>query len=241
MTPGNAVPGARAAGFRLRIPGSRWTVSCLRPRWRWRPHLPTGSVKTPSPPAPTSNASTRPTRCGCRCRKCSCRSLPREVHKKGDHRAISMPAPCYRLRCAAKNIGLVSEAGMPAIADPGSSVVRAAHELGCQWCRWSGQCRYCWPWPPAGSTGRVLRLSATCPALRRAQPTHPRTGSAGAENRANPTVHRDTPTAMRAACKRWCKRCSTTPDWQPQRPDAPLADRRAEPLDQALGHIVARV
>jgi 16S rRNA (cytidine1402-2'-O)-methyltransferase len=27
-------------------------------------------------------------------------------------------------------VGLVSEAGMPAIADPGSSVVRAAHELG---------------------------------------------------------------------------------------------------------------
>ena len=29
-------------------------------------------------------------------------------------------------------MGLISEAGMPAIADPGSSVVRAAHELGLQ-------------------------------------------------------------------------------------------------------------
>jgi 16S rRNA (cytidine1402-2'-O)-methyltransferase len=29
-------------------------------------------------------------------------------------------------------MGLVSEAGMPAIADPGSSVVRAAHDLGLQ-------------------------------------------------------------------------------------------------------------
>ena len=29
-------------------------------------------------------------------------------------------------------MGLVSEAGMPAIADPGSSVVRAAHDLGIQ-------------------------------------------------------------------------------------------------------------
>ena len=28
------------------------------------------------------------------------------------------------------DIGLLSEAGMPAVADPGSSVVRAAHELG---------------------------------------------------------------------------------------------------------------
>ena len=30
------------------------------------------------------------------------------------------------------DVGLVSEAGMPAIADPGSSVVRAAHDLGLQ-------------------------------------------------------------------------------------------------------------
>jgi 16S rRNA (cytidine1402-2'-O)-methyltransferase len=28
------------------------------------------------------------------------------------------------------DIGLISEAGMPAVADPGSSVVRAAHDLG---------------------------------------------------------------------------------------------------------------
>jgi 16S rRNA (cytidine1402-2'-O)-methyltransferase len=58
--------------------------------------------------------------------------LPREVHKKGDHhgnfdaRALLQPA------LAGHDVGLVSEAGMPAIADPGSSVVRAAHELGIQ-------------------------------------------------------------------------------------------------------------
>ncbi len=59
--------------------------------------------------------------------------LPRQVHKKGDHqpggdesavRALLAPA------LAGQDIGLVSEAGMPAIADPGSSVVRAAHALG---------------------------------------------------------------------------------------------------------------
>jgi 16S rRNA (cytidine1402-2'-O)-methyltransferase len=55
--------------------------------------------------------------------------LPRELHKKGDHdgrfdaRALLAPA------LAGQDIGLVSEAGMPAIADPGASVVRAAHEL----------------------------------------------------------------------------------------------------------------
>lgn len=60
------------------------------------------------------------------------RELPRAVHKKGDHdgradfdaRALLAPA------LQGADIGLLSEAGMPAVADPGSSVVRAAHELG---------------------------------------------------------------------------------------------------------------
>ncbi len=60
--------------------------------------------------------------------------LPRAVHKKGDHGAKgsaqfdarSLLAPAL----AGHDVGLLSEAGMPAVADPGSSVVRAAHELG---------------------------------------------------------------------------------------------------------------
>lgn len=60
--------------------------------------------------------------------------LPREAHKKGDHAGGSgagfdagkLLAPAL----AGMDIGLVSEAGMPAIADPGSSVVRAAHDNG---------------------------------------------------------------------------------------------------------------
>ncbi|MFN9470632.1 SAM-dependent methyltransferase [Acidovorax sp.] len=60
--------------------------------------------------------------------------LPREVHKKGDHgdkgsahfEAKPLLAPPLLGHC----LGLVSEAGMPAVADPGSSVVRAAHDLG---------------------------------------------------------------------------------------------------------------
>ena len=60
--------------------------------------------------------------------------LPREAHKKGDHggkgsaqfdaKALLAPA------LAGHDMGLVSEAGMPAVADPGSSVVRAAHDAG---------------------------------------------------------------------------------------------------------------
>jgi 16S rRNA (cytidine1402-2'-O)-methyltransferase len=57
--------------------------------------------------------------------------LPREVHKKGDHAPASFNAkPLLRAALDGHDVGLLSEAGMPAIADPGSSVVRAAHELG---------------------------------------------------------------------------------------------------------------
>ena len=57
--------------------------------------------------------------------------LPRQVHKKGDHDAGSFDAkPLLAAALQGEDIGLVSEAGMPAIADPGSSVVRAAHALG---------------------------------------------------------------------------------------------------------------
>ena len=60
--------------------------------------------------------------------------LPREVHKKGDHgEKGSAPFDARPLLAAAlvgHDMGLISEAGMPAVADPGSSVVRAAHDLG---------------------------------------------------------------------------------------------------------------
>ena len=56
--------------------------------------------------------------------------LPREVHKKGDHTGNFDARPLLKAAMEGHDIGLVSEAGMPAIADPGSSVVRAAHDLG---------------------------------------------------------------------------------------------------------------
>lgn len=60
--------------------------------------------------------------------------LSRAIHKKGDHtpdkghaeEAKNLLGPAL----AGHDMGLVSEAGMPAVADPGSSVVRAAHSLG---------------------------------------------------------------------------------------------------------------
>lgn len=58
--------------------------------------------------------------------------LPREVHKKGDHGGNFDARPLLKAALEGHDMGLVSEAGMPAIADPGSSVVRAAHDLGLQ-------------------------------------------------------------------------------------------------------------
>ena len=58
--------------------------------------------------------------------------LPREVHKKGDHTTGFDARPLLKAALEGHDVALVSEAGMPAVADPGSSVVRAAHELGLQ-------------------------------------------------------------------------------------------------------------
>lgn len=60
--------------------------------------------------------------------------LPRAAHKKGDHAPnADVDAQARQLLSPAElghDVGLVSEAGMPAIADPGGSIVRAAHALG---------------------------------------------------------------------------------------------------------------
>jgi len=55
--------------------------------------------------------------------------LPREVHKKGDHQGGFDARPLLAAALQGHDVGLVSEAGMPAVADPGASVVRAAHKL----------------------------------------------------------------------------------------------------------------
>lgn len=60
--------------------------------------------------------------------------LPRSAHKQGDHTEAQTDhkAILELLQPALQghDIGLCSEAGMPAIADPGASVVRIAHDLG---------------------------------------------------------------------------------------------------------------
>ena len=56
--------------------------------------------------------------------------LPRAVHKKGDHQGEFDARGLLKAAQDGHDIGLISEAGMPALADPGVSVVRAAHQLG---------------------------------------------------------------------------------------------------------------
>ncbi len=56
--------------------------------------------------------------------------MPRELHKKGDTGVGFDARPLLQPALAGQDIGLISEAGMPAVADPGASVVRAAHDLG---------------------------------------------------------------------------------------------------------------
>lgn len=78
--------------------------------------------------------------------------IPRAWHKQGDHNAKPNMAIARSLLQAAlqgNDIGLMSEAGMPAIADPGASLVRAAHQLSIT------------VHPLVGATAIVLALAAS--------------------------------------------------------------------------------
>ncbi len=62
-------------------------------------------------------------------RELQMQELPRSVHKDDNPRAAFDADALLAPALAGQDVGLVSEAGMPAIADPGASVVRAAHRL----------------------------------------------------------------------------------------------------------------
>ena len=75
--------------------------------------------------------------------------LPHAVHKKGDHRGNFDARPLLEPALQGHSMGLLSEAGMPAVADPGASVVRAAHDLGIA------------VYPLAGPVSLLLALAAS--------------------------------------------------------------------------------
>lgn len=66
----------------------------------------------------------------CDLRDMDFKTLPRAVQKKGDRFAPADIASLLQATLDGQDAGLTSEAGMPAVADPGASVVRAAHDLG---------------------------------------------------------------------------------------------------------------
>src|SRR6185369_11762328 len=99
--------------------------------------------------------------------------LPREVHKKGDHTGGYDARPLLGPALQGYDVGLVSEAGMPAVADPGSSVVRAARRpllagagAGGEWPQWAEL--------------RIRRLPAA--GRGAAVAAHPRARSAGGKD-----------------------------------------------------------
>ena len=95
------------------------------PAWR------TGWPKTPRPRAPFSSACTPWCRWRGRCRRST--SANCRARAKGARRStgrIPIWRRCWRLRWPAHDIGLISEAGLPAVADPGAALVAAAHRLG---------------------------------------------------------------------------------------------------------------
>jgi 16S rRNA (cytidine1402-2'-O)-methyltransferase len=48
------------------------------------------------------------------------------------------------------DLGLISEAGLPAVADPGAALVAAAHAAGVAVLPLPARARCCWRWRPAG-------------------------------------------------------------------------------------------
>jgi 16S rRNA (cytidine1402-2'-O)-methyltransferase len=60
----------------------------------------------------------------------SIREIPRDKHRKGESPETADIATLLGPVFSGQDMGLVSEAGMPAIADPGAAIVRAAHDRG---------------------------------------------------------------------------------------------------------------
>ncbi len=122
--------------------------------------------------------------------------LPREVHKKGDHPGSAGAGfDAKPLLAAALNgfdVGLVSEAGMPAIADPGSSVVRAAHDLGIIVVPLVGPISLMLALAASGLGGQNFAFVGYLPADSAvAHQTHQRTGAIGTQNGANAAFYRN--------------------------------------------------
>ena len=89
--------------------------------------------------------------------------LPRLVHKKGDHVAAMDTGGLLAPALQGHDMGLVSEAGMPAVADPGSSLVRAAHDAGIQVIPLVGPCSLLLALAASGLNGQQFAFHGYLP------------------------------------------------------------------------------
>ena len=97
---------------------------------------------------------------------------------------------CCKQRMTGHDVALVSEAGMPAVADPGASVVRAAHDLGLRVVPLVGPVSLLLALAASGLNGQNFAFVGYLPQnASRAKPPFARVRKLGAKNRANATVH----------------------------------------------------
>ncbi len=89
--------------------------------------------------------------------------LPRLVHKKGDHAAGINTGALLTPALQGHDMGLVSEAGMPAVADPGSSLVRAAHDAGIEVIPLVGPCSLLLALAASGLNGQQFAFNGYLP------------------------------------------------------------------------------
>lgn len=92
--------------------------------------------------------------------------IPREWHKKGDHQAMPSMQQAQDLLAPAlqgHDVALASEAGMPAVADPGSSLVRAAHVAGIEIVPLVGPCSILLALAASGLNGQQFTFHGYLP------------------------------------------------------------------------------
>jgi MFS family permease len=126
--------------------------------------------------------------------------LPREVHKKGDHAGQFDARPLLAAALEGRDIGLLSEAGMPAVADPGSSVARAAHDLGIEVVPLTGPVSLLLALAASGLNGQNFAFVGYLPQDAGGAPdAHSRARGARAQVGPDPVVHRNALPQHRAA------------------------------------------
>ena len=113
------------------------------------------------------------------------------------------------------DVGLLSEAGMPAIADPGSSVVRAAHDLGIAVVPLVGPVSLLLALAASGLNGQNFAFVGYLPqdAAQRAQRIRELEALA-LQDRPDPAVHRDALSQRGAVGQRCCKTLQPPPGWR---------------------------